>query len=72
MSRQLKRKYVIIWHWICLGFFVVEFSSDEIVKKVRSLKNSVTIKMLWGKVYRQLVKETFLIEGGMLYSQLLD
>lgn len=51
---------------------MVDFSSDEIVKKVRSLKNSVTIELLLGKVHRQLVEEAFLIEDGMLYSQLLD
>lgn len=72
MSRQLKLKYVIIWHRICLVLFVVDFSSDEIVKKVRSLKNSVTIEIILDKVHRQLVEETFLIEDGMLYSQLLD
>lgn len=51
---------------------MVDFSSDEIVKKVRSLKNSVTIEIILDKVNRQLVEETFLIEDGMLYSQLLD
>lgn len=51
---------------------MVDFSSDEIVKKVRSLKNSVTIEIILDKVHRQLVEETFLVEDGMLYSQLLD
>lgn len=72
MSRQLKLKYVIIWYRICLVLLVVDFSSDEIVKKVRSLKNSVTIELLLDKLHRQLVEEAFLIEDGMLYSQLLD
>lgn len=51
---------------------MVDFSSDEIVKKVRSLKNSIIVEVLLGKVHSQLVEETFLIEDGMLYSQLLD
>lgn len=51
---------------------MVDFSSNEIVKKVRSLKNSVTIEIILDKVHRQLVEETFLVEDGMLYSQLLD
>lgn len=51
---------------------MVDFSSDEIVKKVRSLKNSVTIEIILDKVHRQLVEETFLVEDGMLFSQLLD